>query len=163
MLAGFALQHRRSYSSHAAAERIAWPAVTAGAVMLILMYPIMLGGFPTTNTTSDLAVFVALNNISKFLFNSGNALISFGLSLAFLAEEKPEGALPKWCSRTASGLLLIIALAGIGLLLGIGNLLALAPLGIVGYVLTIILGYTVWRSRRDYSSAEPHPSVRLEG
>ncbi|MGD8690596.1 MAG: hypothetical protein PVI37_11730 [Gammaproteobacteria bacterium] len=143
-VAGFILQHRRRVRRHLPAC-VVWSIVSLGAVALVLMYPLMLGGLPTATSSSDLALFGAINSIASFLFNMGNVLVSFGLSGAFLVEAKPTGSVPGWLSLAGGVLFLVIGLAAIGLIAGVGALHALAPLGLLGYLLAAYLGYVIWR------------------
>jgi hypothetical protein len=145
-IAGFVLQHRKPVRA-ALSPRVAWATVSVGAVLLALMYPIMLGGYPAAASSEELALFDALNGIATFLFHVGNVVVGFGLAGAFFTEAAPEGVVPRWLALIGVTLFLISAIAALGLLAGVGALENVAPLALVGFLLAAYLGLSIWEGR----------------
>lgn len=138
----------------------AWTAVGVGAVLLSLMYPVMLGGYPAAADTGDTLLFETLNSIATFQFELGNTVIFLGLAGVFLAERRPAGVLPSWLGSV--GALVSLLAGGIGLLAVSGVEFvpaeAGAPLGLLAFLLAAWMGYALSRA-----PIHPQSSPRNEG
>ena len=148
-IGGFSLavraSHERSSRNSAAS---AWTAVGVGAVLLSLMYPIMLGGYPAAADAGGARLFEALNSIATFQFELGNTVIFLGLTGVFLAERRPAGVLPPWLGSV--GALVGLLAGGLGLLALSGVEFvpaeAGAPLGLLAFFLAAWLGHALSRT-----------------
>lgn len=123
---------------------LAWTTVGIGAILLALMYPIMLGGYPHAAAAFDTepALFGVLNGIAAFLFNAGNAIVFAGFAAVFAAEMR-AAAVPKAFATAGVALSLLSALVAVGSLIGVVALIAAAPLGLVAFALIAYLGFTI--------------------
>lgn len=147
-VAGFTLQIRPSSGPSWLPPRVAWLFVGVGAVVQALMYSFMLGGYPAAATGYEEApaLFVALRGAATFLFYLGNAAVYFGLSGAFLAETSPGGVVARWVALSGAVVCFVVGALIIGLLVGVGEMMFAAPGALLGFVLTIYLGVSIWRS-----------------
>jgi hypothetical protein len=148
-IGGFSLAYRATSeptSRNSAAS--AWTAVGVGAVLLSLMYPIMLGGYPAAADAGDALLFEALNSIATFQFELGNSVMFLGLAGVFLAERRPAGALPPWLGSV--GALVGLLAGGVGLLAVSGvefvSAETGAPFGLLAFLLAAWLGYALSRA-----------------
>src|SRR5690606_33610839 len=110
--------------------RSAWATVAVGGLILVPMYPLMLGGYPLAASADTLTLFGALNGIATWIFNLGNFILFAGLTAAFIIEGDTGVSIS---SRMASiGALLsgIASLAALGMLAGIDAMAAAAPVGL---------------------------------
>lgn len=144
-VAGFVLRDRALEHRTSALPRVAWSAVGVGAVLLCMTYPLMLGGYPAAASDAGVALFDTLNSIATLQFYVGNVVVGAGFAAAFLTEAAPGGALPTWLARVGSVLFLVWTLAAIGLIAGVNAMAAAAPLGLIGFLLTAYLGFSLWR------------------
>lgn len=170
-IAAFGLQHRTSPQRVGLPPQVAWATVGVGALLLAMMYPFMLGGYPDALAVFDETpgLIAVLNSIATFLFHLGNAVLSLGLAGVFITEATAPGVLPRWLALTGAALCLLGTGAAIGLLAGIGSMAAAAPGGVVGFLLTAYLGTAIWRraghNERDAVSehlddaSSPRPST----
>ena len=144
-IAGFVLLPRGSAPSSRVPVRTAWATLGVGALLLSTMYPLMLGGYPVAASGDDLALFGVLNGIATFIFNLGNVVVFLGLAGAFAAEVAPDGVVPKGLAVAGAVACALDAIAGLGMLAGVGAMAAAAPVALVGFVLTAYLGLSIWR------------------
>lgn len=148
-IGSFTLQHRRCAGSGWLSDAASWNTVGLGAVVLVLMYLIMLGGYPEASLAfaSEPGLMSTLNAVSSFIFSFGNAIVFLGLVLAFSLESRVS--LPVWLGRTGMLVSVVACLASVGMLSGLAAFEPLAPLGLVAYLLTACLGIAVWRAPGD--------------
>jgi hypothetical protein len=146
-IAGFVLHNRLTTSRSWLSPRLAWTTVGVGAMLLLLMYAFMLGGYPSAATVFDAepGLFAVLNGIATFLFNVGNAVVFLGFAGAFATEATPQGVVAKGLAAFGVAVCLLSTVVAIGMLIGIGTLSAAAPLGLVVFLLTAYLGFAIWR------------------
>ncbi len=149
-VAGFVLQHRTSSGSKWFPSRVAWVTVGIGAVVQSLMYAFVLGGYPAAAQGYEAfpVLLDALNEAAIFLFSLGNAVVYFGLGGAFLAEASPGGVISRWVARFGAVVCFVNTALMVGLLAGMvemGALMVAAPAPLLGFVITIYLGWSIWR------------------
>ena len=125
--------------------RSAWATVAVGGLILVPMYPLMLGGYPLAASADTLTLFGALNGIATWIFNLGNFILFAGLTAAFIIEGDTGVSIS---SRMASiGALLsgIASLAALGMLAGIDAMAAAAPVGLIAFIAAGWMGIVIWR------------------
>jgi hypothetical protein len=145
-VAGFVLMGRVAPSAGWAPRRFAWATVGAGAVFLALMYPIMLGGYPAAvETDASLGHFAVVNSIAQSIFQIGNCVIFIGLAAAFASEGPPHGVLSRPVAIAGQIAFLLALVAGIAMIVGIQFLQAVAPIGLLAFLLASYLGWVIAR------------------
>jgi len=147
-IAGFVLQHRSHNGPSWISGRCVWVTVGVGGVLLFSMYPVMLGGYPEAARVfeSEPGLFAVLNSIANFIFQVGNAVVFCGLAGVFLLESVPTGPLPRPLGITGAVVSLLGAAGALGLLLGIGAMNVLAPVGLAAFLLGGYLGIALYRT-----------------
>lgn len=152
-VAGFVLQHRTPPGRTRIPPDFAWATVGVGALLLSLMYPLMLGGYPSVLSAfhEEPALFALINGIATFIFNAGNAVLFIGFAGAFVAETRPAGVVPRGIAFAGAALCLFSSVVAFGMLIGIVAMAAAAPLGLAAFGLNAFLGFAIWRESRDKS------------
>jgi hypothetical protein len=128
-------------------RQAAWAAVAAGAILQVVMYAFMLGGYAAAIPAAPEvpALLDAMNRSAVVLFNISNAAILLGFGAAFLSEAMDGEVLSRGVGW-AGGL---ICWAGMGLLLlvvaGHLSLVAAAPFALVAHLFMVYFGYRLAR------------------
>lgn len=147
-VAGFILLHRVPAVKTWLPSRVGWATVGVGAVLLSLMYPFMLGGYPAAAAAASnegLGLFDALNNIATFLFHIGNAVVFSGFAGAFLSEAAPGGVIARGLALGGMTVCLLGTVTASAMIAGVGAMAFAAPLGFIGFLLAAYLGVAIWR------------------
>lgn len=145
-ISGLMLMSRAASSVGWAPRRFAWASVSTGSIILVLMYPLMLGGYPVAaDADASLSVFAVLSGIAEFIFYIGNCVLFLGLAAAFASEAPPEGALSRGVALAGQFLFFIAFVAGIAMLGGIRSLQAVAPVALLAFLFASYLGYAIAR------------------
>ncbi|HUF29413.1 MAG TPA: hypothetical protein VMM77_02030 [Gemmatimonadaceae bacterium] len=146
-VAAFVLQNRARGGRAWLPSRVAWIAVGVGALVQSLMYAFILGGYPAAAAAYDAspALFAALQGAATFLFYLGNAAVYLGLGGVFLAETSSGGVLPRWVAILGAAACFVVAIFSAGLLAGVGEMMFAAPGALLGFLLTIHLGLSIWK------------------
>ena len=146
-VAGFVLQDRAATAQTRLPPRVAWATVGVGALLLSLMYPFMLGGYPSAAGAfrEEPALFAVINGIATFIFNLGNAVVFVGLAGAFATEATSRGAVPRGIALLGVALCLLSTIVAFGMFIGVVAMSSAAPLGLVVFALAVYLGLAIWR------------------
>lgn len=119
-----------------------WVMVAFGQICVMVMYPVMLGGYPVAAAVYQEvpALMDALNQIAVNLFAICNVVLAAGFAGIFLTTP----VLPKWLGRTA-GLLSLAFMAGAFLVflefLTFDSMAILGPVALVLYLVLAWYGY----------------------
>lgn len=146
VISGLMLMGRATSSVGWAPRRFAWACVSAGSMILVLMYPLMLGGYPVAAAAAtSLSLFAVLSGIAEFIFYIGNCVLFLGLAAAFASEAPPAGALSRGVALAGQFLFFIAFAAGIAMLAGIRSLQAVAPVALLAFLFASYLGFVIAR------------------
>jgi hypothetical protein len=144
-VSGFVLMGRIAPSQGLVPRRLSWATVAAGATFLVVMYPVMLGGYPAAVATRELGLFAVVNGVAQLIFLTGNSVIFVGFAAAFASEGPPHGALSRQVAVAGQIAFLIALIAGLAMLAGIGLLQMAAPVGLLAFLLASYLGWAIAR------------------
>lgn len=128
-------------------RQAAWAAVAAGALLQMVMYAFMLGGYVAAIPAAQEApaLLDAMNRAARVLFNISNAAVLFGFGAAFVSEAIDGDVLSRGVGWTGGA----ICWAGMGLLLlvvaGHLSLVAAAPFALIAHGFMAYFGFRLAR------------------
>jgi hypothetical protein len=162
LIAAAALAFQGEPSSARAARRLSWSSVAVGAIFLLFMYPLMLGGYPEAvrffeDTPGLLA---SINSIATFIFFVGNAILFAALGAALYAASIRPAIISRSLGLAGATLGAAGAIGAIAGQAGIGVMRPFALGGIIVMGLCAYLGLVVARGPEIRSAAaheEPSP------
>jgi len=146
-VAGFVLQNQHWNPGDKTSPRFAWLLMAVGAIFLLMLYPLMLGGYPEGMRVyeTEPGLMAVLNSIAYFVFYFGSAVMFLGLAAAFALGPDSNGGMPSWLTTTGVILCVVGFVGMIGALFGFPKLMKLAPSGVLAYLLASYLGFSIWR------------------
>jgi len=147
-VAGFVLSHQNWNPGDRISPRFAWSLMATGAVFELMLYPIMLSGYPEAVRVyeTEPGVMAVLNSMAYFIFYFGSATMFVGMATVFALGRDSNGRIPSWLAMTG----IIVCLLGfsgmIGSVFGFTKIMTLAPFGVLAYLLASYLGFSIWRN-----------------
>jgi len=122
-------------------KSLGWLTVFIGQLITIIMYAIMLGGYPIAGEVYEEtpAIMEALNNIAIQLFTYGNLLLLAGLAGIFFSSK----ILPKWLSLASGALAILMMCNFAGIFFGwitFGDILILEMMAPFFFLFTAFYG-----------------------
>lgn len=147
--AGLVLRDRSARSVHP--DRLVWPVLTVGCVVTLLMYPLMLAGYPEAVRAfaREPAIMATLDSIATFIFETGNLVIFAGLAGAFAVSGQSH-TIGRSVAVAGTVLASAGAVAATGMIFDVALLEALAPAGILSVLLAAYLGLAIVRFHRRH-------------
>lgn len=146
-VAGFLLVHRNSEAKTWLTPQAAWSVTGVGGILLFMMYPVMLAGYPEALKyfSSEPGLMAVLHRVATFIFYVANLVLFVGLAGGFHLEQEPDGVLPNWFARLGVAICLIGALGFCAMIAGANIMNLFAPIGLLIFVLASFLGIAIWR------------------
>ncbi len=120
-------------------KSLGWLVVFAGQLITIIMFAIMLGGYPIAGEVYGEvpALMEALNNIALQLFTYGNLLLLAGLSGIFFSSE----LLPRWLAVASGALAVLVMCNYIGMFFG---WLTFGDIPVLEMMAPVLFLFTAW-------------------
>lgn len=130
-------------------KSIAWLIISLAHILMLSMYPLMLGAYPTAseNFANYPALYPIINTVAVWIFTVSNTLFLIGISQVFYTDK----LMKKWISRTGMVLSLLALLIFIALFF---ELVTFSQVVMVGPLVSIIYLINTWYGIKIYKAAE---------
>ena len=130
-------------------SRAGWALAAVGAMVTMLMYPVMLGGYTAAlnGLEIDVQMFAVLRGIASVVFYIGQGLMMFGFAMVlFLEISVPDRILPTWLfvlgviANAIAGLVFLLLHFGL-----LSSFMIGGPFGIIGFIVMALFAVQLFR------------------